>query len=314
MKPERAALTFTLTSTAVLAAIVACTRPSSENESPDRRQTQAIAVHACDGYKPHIDGTVGEGSTQCTDCVQHGRLATTGGDRASCENRAAPTVVDATRDFHFQSWRYKNRYPFERCIEVVVTQYTGGSTSTGFRAAAYGAFDPLDITKSYLGDSGQFDVPTHRFKFTVAALAEFDVVLTGAEVGSAAAESGASYRLDVDGCGGPFVVTSISPTCGSPSGGTKVTIKGSGFVTNDVVYAAFIGSTAHDVTAIDGETLTAVTSATEPGTYDVTVITPDLGPPAAFLAGAFTYSETCPSPTADAGGGAPNAGGSAKTW
>lgn len=310
--------------------VVACAMPSS-SEDPTRSQKTASTVvpQACEGYKPHVDGDVGKNSLHCPGCTQRGHLARTVPERnATCGPHEAPGVIDATNDFYVDRWRYKNRKATPSCIEVIVTQYTGKSTFTHFYPAAYlGSFDPTDIQKNYLGDSGNIDVPEHRFKFTVDALAEFEIVLVGAStLNTAAAEAGASYRLDVLGCG-QIVATDVTPSCGAVEGGTKVTIKGSGL---RAVNQVTIGSEAHDVVAVDDETVTAVTSATAAGTYDVKVTALDYGPPTSTVTQAFTYGDCNaqpppPPPSDDAGApdegnggggeeGEEDGGSAGKTW
>lgn len=168
--------------------------------------TSAIVAVACSRpidseSKSNLDGWVGTGTLE----VQHGRLATTTADRSAsgCEQHAPPGVVDDTERFHYRAHRFVNEKPVSACIEVVATQYTGRSSDTGFRVAAYTAFDPDDVTRNYLGDSGVADTTTHRFAFTVPAHAEYEVVVTGAAVGTSAAKRGVTYRVDVRECEQP---------------------------------------------------------------------------------------------------------------
>ena len=66
----------------------------------------------------------------------------------------------------------------------------------------------------------------------------------------------------------PPSVSSIAPASGPSAGATAVTIKGSGFVAGATVT---IGSAATAVKVLSGSELTATTSATAPGAYEVVV-------------------------------------------
>jgi hypothetical protein len=81
------------------------------------------------------------------------------------------------------------------------------------------------------------------------------------------------------------VVRNISPTEGSSSGGTLVTITGSGFVSGATVMIG--GTAATGVTFISSQVLTATTPAHAIGTVDVTVTNPSLAQ--ATLSGAYIF-------------------------
>jgi hypothetical protein len=80
-------------------------------------------------------------------------------------------------------------------------------------------------------------------------------------------------------------ITSISPASGPVSGGTLVTIKGSGFASGASV--SFGGANATSVNFISSAQLTAVTPANTAGAANVTVT--DSDPGTASLAGGFMY-------------------------
>ena len=67
---------------------------------------------------------------------------------------------------------------------------------------------------------------------------------------------------------GGLQVTSIAPSSGLASGGTAVTIKGSGFLPGATVT---IGSAATPVDVVSESEITATTAATAPGSYEVVV-------------------------------------------
>ena len=80
-------------------------------------------------------------------------------------------------------------------------------------------------------------------------------------------------------------VTSIDPTSGPFSGGTSVTVTGTGFVNGAVVLFGGLGATS--VTFNSSTSLTAVTPAQGSGTVSVTVFNPD--GQSATLSSAFLY-------------------------
>ena len=83
----------------------------------------------------------------------------------------------------------------------------------------------------------------------------------------------------------PPVLDSIDPVSGPTSGGTPVTVTGSGFVAGMVIL--FGDAPATEVIPVSGEQVVAVTPAGEAGEADVTVINPDGTPDA--LGQAFLY-------------------------
>jgi len=91
------------------------------------------------------------------------------------------------------------------------------------------------------------------------------------------------------------LVTSISPSSGRPSGGTNVTISGTGFLTGATV--TFGGTAATNVTVVSSTSITATTQAHAAGAADVVVRNPD--GQSATLTGSFTYVVA---PTGDANG------------
>jgi hypothetical protein len=83
----------------------------------------------------------------------------------------------------------------------------------------------------------------------------------------------------------PPTIAAVSPSIGGLSGGTRVTITGTGFAQGVVV--RFGNQAASAVTRVDATRLTATTPPLGPGAADVTVSNPDGG--TATLAGGFTY-------------------------
>jgi hypothetical protein len=100
------------------------------------------------------------------------------------------------------------------------------------------------------------------------------------------ADGSTSYGLyAVDEAPGPLTITSISPALGPASGGTAVTITGTGFSAGAAVS---IGGTPATSVVVDGaRTIRAVTGPHSPGVVDVRVTNPDGH--TALLVGGFEY-------------------------
>jgi hypothetical protein len=94
-------------------------------------------------------------------------------------------------------------------------------------------------------------------------------------------------------------VTGVSPQTGEPSGGTTVTVSGSGFTNASAVSFGGIAATAFTV---DSGTQITATAPAGTGTVDVTVTTP-LGTSATSGADQFTYGRTTPTTLTWTGGG-----------
>lgn len=82
-------------------------------------------------------------------------------------------------------------------------------------------------------------------------------------------------------------VTGLDPSTGSAAGSEQVIVAGSGFT--DATGVSFGATPAASVTVQDDATILAVTPATTPGTYDVTVTSPE-GTSATSPADQFTTS------------------------
>jgi IPT/TIG domain/Regulator of chromosome condensation (RCC1) repeat len=99
-------------------------------------------------------------------------------------------------------------------------------------------------------------------KTAASAAGSHEVVVTDAN-GTSTADPSYTYVTPP-----PPTVTSINPTSGTTSGGTAVTIKGSGFLAGATVT---IGSTATSVAVVSETELTAKTAATAAGANEVVV-------------------------------------------
>jgi hypothetical protein len=107
----------------------------------------------------------------------------------------------------------------------------------------------------------------------------------------------------------PPTVTGVSPTSGPITGGTAVTITGTGFATGATVTIG--GGAASGVTVINSTTITASTPAHTVGNVSVSVVNPDSQ--AGTAANAFTYVSSAPSISSVAPASGPAAGGTSIT-
>lgn len=262
----------------------------------------------------HELGTPITDALETVDPTQAGRLDTQASSVPSTcgASRSAPAAVDPTAAYPYRAYTFVNRSRSAACIEVLAHVFPGaaeiGALGAGaHQSAAYlGSFDPGDVRAGYLGDNGanESGPGTMRYAFDVPALAKFVVVVSW--TGPAEPGFEPNYELFVGGCG-QLVVTSIAPAAGPTTGDSLVTIKGSGFE-GAAPLTVEIGAAATYVLAVDDNTLTALTGAMAPGTYDVvvksTVVTDANGSPAtSTLPAAFTYVDTS---RADAGAGTGN--------
>lgn len=89
----------------------------------------------------------------------------------------------------------------------------------------------------------------------------------------------------------PLAVTSVSPSTGSPSGGTQITISGAGFTTALASSVTIGGVAATNVQVIDAVTMRATTPAHAEGSANVVVT---VGATSATLTNGFTYATPSP--------------------
>ena len=192
--------------------------------------TQAMAATppglTCTGTA--IAGTLSIAVTP-NDGVQSTRFTRAGNPASTC---AAPHVAPTTQgaNFSFDKYTFTNRSATAQCISVTL-EATGAGPSGELQSAAYSGsssagtgFIPTAVTTNYLGDSGPGTATSLAvYSFNVAALADFEVVVTESNDGQ-----GGAYNLTVANCG-QIVITNVNPTFGHNSGGTLVGITGSGF-------------------------------------------------------------------------------------
>ncbi len=169
-------------------------------------------------------------------------------------------------------------------------------------AGVFRAFDASDITRELWNsrqnaardDFGNFA------KYTPPTIANGKVYLATF-----------SNQLVVYGLLGPQAaptVTSVTPNLGATSGGTAITVRGTGFGAGATV--ALGGVAASSVAVVDGTTITATTPAHAAGVVDVTVTNSD--GQSGTIAGGFTYL-VAPTVTGVTPASGPTVGGTAIT-
>ena len=175
-----------------------------------------------------------------------------------------------------------------------MTSPSGNSNAAGLSLSANGSTSGTGIvwaSVSYSGDSNQQTVPGILRAFDATNLntelwdskqnAARDDVGNYAKFAPPTIANGKVYlatfsnQLLVYGLQPPaaLAVTSISPTSGRTTGGTKVTITGSGFQSGAAV--SFGGSAATNVKAVSTTSVTATTPPHAAGTVSVTVTNPN---------------------------------------
>ena len=116
----------------------------------------------------------------------------------------------------------------------------------------------------------------------------FDIVITNPDGQVGVLANAFTYAASVS----PPTISSVTPSSGPTSGGTSITISGSGFMTGANVFVG--GSQATMISVPSSTRITAVTPAHAAGTADIVVINDDdqMG----TLASGFTYAAPPPVP------------------
>lgn len=183
--------------------------------------------------------------------------------------------------------------------------FTNGTTSGTNPVSITGLSQVAGSTGSatvYITGTGFLPNPS----VTIGGIAVTSVGVVSSTLIAAVVPTGTSLAtatvLNTDGTsasfsGGPTtnpsaqpIVSSVSPSTGSPSGGTVVTITGSGFVPGATVL--FGGQPATNVVVVGMTSITAVTPASAAG--PVTVLVSNTAGSVGGLNSAFTYTLTAP--------------------
>ncbi|HEX6096024.1 MAG TPA: IPT/TIG domain-containing protein [Thermoanaerobaculia bacterium] len=158
----------------------------------------------------------------------------------------------------------------------------GGTTVTihgaGFAPGATVKFGGLAAASVEIVNATELRAVTPAGPFDFASTKAVDVVVTNPN--GATAQKSFTWTLP------PPSIASVSPSTGTKSGGTLVTIHGAGFSTAVPVTVTFGGAAATAVTVVDAVTLTARTPAHATGATDVAITT---SKGSATSAGAFRY-------------------------
>ncbi len=191
--------------------------------------------------------------------------------------------------------------PTVTSISPNVGAATGGTpvtiTGTGFFPGATVKIGGVSTTTTAVVSSTAITTDTGPH-----AVGTVDVVVTNTDGQSGTLTGGFTYSV------GPPVPVSILPTSGPASGGTTVTINGSGFQAGATVN---LEGTPATVTSVTATTIKFVTPPGVPGPVDVNVVNPDTQ--SGTLADAFTYTSTGPAISSVSPNTGPTAGGTAIT-
>ena len=198
-------------------------------------------------------------------------------------------------------------------VDVTVTTPGGTSTTSAADRYTYVAAPTVTAVSPIAGPIGggtavtitgtgfSAAAPTGAVKFG-AALATYTIISNTQINATSPANAASTYDVTVTTPGGTSAisaadqftyvaaptVTSISPTAGPTSGGTTVTITGTGFSAANPTGAVKFGATLATYTINNNTQITATSPASLAGTYDVTVATPG-GTSATSAADQYTY-------------------------
>ena len=162
-------------------------------------------------------------------------------------------------------------------------------TGTGFQSGA-------TVTLGGVSATGVRVVSSTSITATTAASSAgtVDVIVTNSDTQSGKLSQGYSYTTPSNP---KPTVTSISPNSGTASGGTAVTITGTGFLSGATMSLG--GTTATGVTVVSSTSIKATTVAHAAGVVDVVVTNTDTQ--SGTLSGGFTYNAvSTPPPTVTA--------------
>ncbi len=176
-------------------------------------------------------------------------------------------------------------------LKITSVSPSTGSTSGGtnvtikgsaFQSGATVTFGGVAATNVNVVDSTTIVATTPLGPATEQLMV--DVVVKNPDGSTATLHPGFTYSVP------PLSVTSISPAVGVTSGGTVVTISGTGFTTALNSAVTFGGVAATNVTIVDAVTIQVTAPAHAAGSVDVAVM---VGGLSVVKTGAFTY-ETVP--------------------
>ena len=159
---------------------------------------------------------------------------------------------------------------------------SGGTTvridGAGFASGATVKFGTLPAASVEVINPTEIRAVTPPGPFDFASTRMVDVIVTNPD--GASAQKSFTWTVPSPS------IASLSPSTGTRSGGTLVTIRGGGFSTAVPASVSFGGVAATEVTVVDAVTLTARTPAHGPGRVDVAITTTK---GSTTSAGAFTF-------------------------
>ncbi len=195
-----------------------------------------------------------------------------------------------------------------------------GWVPVNFQGASFGSplsslpIDPLNTAAGgfyFTYMKGSWELTAHMESVTYAAGGTKDLETKDGGVNNQRLEFGSDLKLTPNigtgagsgGGGGSSstapTVANVTPSNGSSTGGTSVTITGTNFVSTPSV--TFGGSAATGVSFVASTSLTATTPAHAAGTVDVVVVNPDTQ--SGTCTGCFTYNAGASSSTTTIGDG-----------
>jgi hypothetical protein len=180
--------------------------------------------------------------------------------------------------------------------------YTLTLTGTGFLAGANVTVNGNNCSSVVVGSATSItcNAPSSGSTGT------FDVVVTNADGQTDTLPTSFKYQVAP-------TITSVSPSGGPPTGGTTVSIFGTGFDTsNGVADVTFGGTSCTSINVITSGLLTCITPALAAGPYNVIVENNDGGSQTALLSNGFTY-RAAPTVSSVSPVGGPLAGGGTLT-
>ncbi len=262
--------------------------PGISGVSPSSGSTLGGTSVTISGSNFVSGATVTLGGTAATNVVVSSAATIT----ASTPAHAAGAVSVVVRNPDGQSATLTNGFTYIAPPTISGVSPTSGPEGGGTAVTITGSGFSAGATVTFGGTAGTNVVVSSATTITVSTPAHapgaVDVVVRNAD-GQGATVAGAFIYIAA-----PHI-TSIFPSSGPPSGGTSVSISGTGFLSGATV--TFGGTAATNVTVVSATSITATTPAHTAGLADVVVRNPD--GQSATLAGGFSFTT---SPHGDANG------------
>jgi len=165
------------------------------------------------------------------------------------------------------------------CLEDKVTCNQLESTKAGWNSGWLSTtrYSTTTQTVTPPGSLGTFSYNIMAPTGTAAGVYRFNGDLVLSSTGEKIHPEGYYQEANTGAAAGAATLTSLTPTQGTSTGGTTVTITGSGIVCNPTFPTTSFGGTNAVVTSCGSTTLTATTPAHAPGSVTVTVTNPGGG-------------------------------------